>query len=534
MADTIGGVAYLRGGRWLAVRGYGLVAGLGKNGARECPRPLRSYMLQEIRKRLEAGGVYGPDEVRISAKQLLESVDTAVVEVTGLIPPGACQGARFDVRLRAVPGSDAKSLAGGRLYTCSLHTYRFDTRGGVVHGRPVASAAGPVFQNPFVGGGPAATEANPREATVLGGGKNLHARRMELVLNTGSHRLARQIMNRINERYGGGRRIAEAVSPSRIHLRAPRTWRGREDHFYSLVMHLPLAREEAYLFERARSLIEMLKEPDPPAEDIALVLEAMGQPAVEAVQPHYADRNRIVRYYCARVGLRLRDDAAVEVLAREAADPYSPFREAAIRELGSAEDVALARLPLRGLVNDPDERIRILAYEGLSKHNDEKVDRYMLGGNGEFVLDVVATKAEPLIYATRTMEGRIAVFGADLRCKPPLFYMHPDKIVTISADVGQEQLTLVRRAPTGQVSEPLKISRRVVDLIRFLGGPAELDEQTGQVRGLGLLYGQVLGVIGSLCQSGAIPARLELQRAGVSELFGPVKRLIRPESEIQE
>jgi len=532
MAGTIGEVAFLRGNRWLAVRGYGLVVGLGRNGSRDCPRPLRRYMLQEIRKHLRAGGIYQPGEVQVSATRLLESLDTAVVEVTGLIPPGAARAARFDVRVRAVEGTNTRSLEGGRLYTCRLHIYAADTRRGVVQGRAVATAAGPIFQNPFAASGRAATAVDPREGFVLGGGFNLVPRRMELVLVQPSYRLARQVMDRINERFGAGLKIADAVSEGLIYVQAPESWRNREDRFYALVMHLPLSRDESFLLQRAKVLIGYLAEPDPVAEDIALILEAMGQVAVEAVQEHYTDRNRLVRFYCARVGLRLRDDAAVDVLAAEALDPNSPFRLAAIRELGDATDVALARLPLRRLLDDRDAVVRLAAYEGLHKHRDEKISAVRVGSDN-FTLEIVDCGGEPLIYATRSMEPRIAIFGRGLRCEPPVFYMHPEKIVAVTADAGDTQLTVVRRTPFAKVSEPLKVSLDVADLIRFLGEVPEPDEETGRIKGVGLLYSQVLDVIWSLCRSGAIPARFEIQKAPVAELLGPAVPLGRPESEIK-
>jgi flagellar basal body P-ring protein FlgI len=123
-----------------------LVVGLGKNGSRDCPEPLRAQMVQEISKRLETGGVYSSDQIKLSAKGLLESLDTTVVEVSGSIPPGACKGTRFDVQVQAVAGTDTRSLEGGRLYTCSLHIFRFDSQGSGIRGKAVATAAGPSFR----------------------------------------------------------------------------------------------------------------------------------------------------------------------------------------------------------------------------------------------------------------------------------------------------------------------------------------------------------------------------------------------------
>ncbi len=306
MGDTVGGVAYMQGTRWQAVRGFGLVVGLGTNGSKACPEPLRAQMLQEVCKRLQVDGVYPIDQIEVKAKDLMDNEDTAVVEVTGLIPPGACEGTVFDVHVQSVAGSDTTSLEGGKLYTCGLHLYTMNNQGDIIHGKTVAEASGTIFQNTIPPGGKAAaTQPDPHRGLVLGGGHNLVARKMQVTLATASQRLARQITNRINEHFGEGEEVAKAMSATRVQVKAPRAWRNKEQHFYELVMHLSLQRDDNYLAGRAKDLIAKLRQPDAPAEDIALVLEAMGQPAVNVVQDYYADENRTVRYYAVRVGLRL-------------------------------------------------------------------------------------------------------------------------------------------------------------------------------------------------------------------------------------
>jgi len=172
MGNTVGGVAYLTGSRYQSVRGYGLVVGLGKNGSKECPEPCgprcsRTSVSGWRRRRLQPG----TGQVDLSAKKLLESLDTAVVEVSGAIPPGACKGTRFDVQVQAVAGSDTRTLEGGRLYTCSLHVFRMDSQGGDVRGKAVASASGPIFQNIVASGSGATTKPDARQGLVLGGGR---------------------------------------------------------------------------------------------------------------------------------------------------------------------------------------------------------------------------------------------------------------------------------------------------------------------------------------------------------------------------
>ena len=53
-------------------------------------------------------------------------MDTAVVVVEGLIPPGATEGTRFDLRVFAHPMTSTTSLEGGRLYTTCLCLYMLE------------------------------------------------------------------------------------------------------------------------------------------------------------------------------------------------------------------------------------------------------------------------------------------------------------------------------------------------------------------------------------------------------------------------
>ncbi len=221
---------------------------------------------------------------------------------------------------------------------------------------------------------------------------------------------------------------------------------------------------------------------------------------------------------------------AVEVLAREAMERGSPLREAAVAELANAGDVAMVRIPLRELINDNNLKIRILAYKGLVRHMDEKIQEYQVGERN-FALDIVPSKGEPLIYATRALEGRIALIG-DVKCQPPFFYLAPSRMVSASADIGQNKATLVRRTPFGQVSDPMKVPLDLGKMILFMGRPARIDDDTGKIKGLELTYGQVLQAVQALCARKAVRATLEMQQARLSDSLGVIEPMTRPESEI--
>ena len=62
----------------------------------------------------------------------------------------------------------------------------------------------------------------------------------------------------------------------------------------------------------------------------------------------------------------------------------------------------------------------------------------------------------------------------------------------------------------------------MVELIRALADLPVKDD-TGRLCGVGLGYAQVVEVLDELCASGAIPARLVMQRATITDLLGPAE-----------
>ncbi len=146
--DTIGSKTVYQGMAPMRVRGYGLVVGLGNNGSSDCPRPVYDRLIEALYKQHSfSSSVVGSRT--ISPERLIRDEDTAVVLVRGEIPPGAVAGSRFDVGVMAWPGTQTKSLRGGRLYTSDLHIYTTVAPNTTLSGQMLAKAAGPVFLNPF-------------------------------------------------------------------------------------------------------------------------------------------------------------------------------------------------------------------------------------------------------------------------------------------------------------------------------------------------------------------------------------------------
>lgn len=528
---TIGAVGYIQGARLMRVRGYGLVWGLNGQGSRFCPPAIRERILRDIRRFRLANPHL---EKNLTPEELIDSMDTSVVEVSGEIPAGAKEGTVFDVVISAASVSpDTRSLAGGHLLPCELQILRESGPGDTIEGQTHAKARGPVFLNPFVvPTTQTAAGTSPLEARVLGGGVNLISRRLSLNMVMPSYSTARQIADAINRRFVSDPKAADPTSPNNVNLRVPDNMRGREARFVELIMHLPLSQSATTREIRTKALINALSRSVDPPDDIALSLEGIGPSVIPMLQEYYTSPRRQLSYYAARTGLRLGDAPALEVVARHATDPKSPYRMQAIRELGECRNNARAGAALCELLDLPDTWVRIRAYEALRTADRSTMVSAVVGREpGNFILDVLPSDGPPLIYARRTGVRRIALIGADrMSFKIPLFYSKPGKQVTLSAGAGDQMLTVIRRE-AGRVAGEFKLPLSVILLTQFMGD----DPRPGQdkkPRGLGLDYAVVLDVLHSLCQDGSLNARLEWEQQSVEDLVGPLRPTGRPESDL--
>ena len=526
--DTIGSYAYFEGLTPMRVRGYGLVVGLGKNGSRNCPRKIYDRLVQGLYKRHrfseERVGVKS-----ITPERMIRDLDTAVVFVQGEIPPAAVRGSRFDVGVVALPGTETKSLRGGRLFTTELEMFRPISSNVAIRGRTLAAASGPVFFNPFADE-TSATASMPREGIIVGGGTVTEDRRVRLVLVQPSYLRATQIQARINAFFAGPGRTADATSPSFVQLRVPTDFADDTSHFLGLVRNLFLPSDPSFESVRAEMLEQEIRDPAAPHARIALAFEGLGREAIPSLERLYPDPNDTASFHAAAAGLRLGDHLAVDAMTRHAEDESCAYRFHAIRGLARATGMGSAAIALRRLLHDVDPRVQAAAYEGLLLRGDQTIHSTPVG-DGNFVLDRIPTRTGNFIYVKKSGARRIALFGNELACVPPLFYLAPDGSVTIDAKERDEQVTLLRRVvATGTLSPPIPAPFDLPALIQLLGNEATVDYD-GKVTGLGLDYAAVTRLLYHLCRDQSINATFVLEQPNVTELFGPPRPATRPESE---
>jgi hypothetical protein len=524
--DTVGAYTYYAAMNALPVRGYGLVVGLGKNGSKTCPRPIYERLVQDLTKRHDfSGPVVGVTS--ITPERIIQDEDTAVVLVEGEVPAASLKGGRFDVSVRVVPGTETRSLRGGRLFSTDLRLFHAAGPGAVISGKVIARAAGPLFSNPF-SDDESATRSNPLEALVVRGGAATEDRHVTLVLGDASYSRAKQIQDRINAQFPGDRKAADAISPSFIYINVPEEYRDEPSHFLALVRSLFLSRDPTFEATRARQLSEEILHADAPHANIALCFESLGRTALPELNRLYAHERDYVSFYVAAAGLRLGDHVAADAMALHAGNPASPYRLRAITALGRAPSFASARMTLRTLLEDEDARIRVAAYEELARMGDVAVDSVELAEDN-FHLDRVSSKRPPFIYVKRSGERRIALFGGPIEAAPPLFYRAPEGSFLMDGRVGQDHLTLLRVTPNGEMSPQVRAEPDIYRLIELMGSEAGMNGD--EVTGLGLDYGAIVRALYHLCADGAIEAEFVLEQPLTESVLTSARAVGRRESE---
>lgn len=514
LEGTVGTLCTIEGMRGMQVEAIGLVVGLPGTGNTFCPDNVLKNLIQDIRK-LPAVTDWVESTGR-SVREYIVSSDTAVVRVRGIIPPGMPDNHQFDVQVEALEGTQTTSLMGGFLLRCEMRVYQDASLDEATSTRELARASGQIFINPF--GQPDAEQQTrgrfERTGIILGGATTLESRRVWLLLHSPSYAMARQIEARINQRFprtidGPVLTTAEAQTASRIYLNLPHEYREEPYVFLKLIQNILVRNSPSEVSRRLDEFITQMTEPSAPADSIAFALEAIGRTVLPQLQTLYTSSNRRAAYYSARTGLRLNDPLAIPVLQRFIREQDDQYASLSIYELGRAVKLRSATLALREVLDYDNVELRVDAYEALRHHNDSTVMTIPLG-HSNFELDLVRSKAGPLVYVRTEGKPVVALFGRNLHCRPPLFYAHTNAGVTITADTGDTDLRIIRRYPNGTVSDPVSASLKLSELIILMGRRPRTSGD-GTPTGLGLDYSHVVGAIHALCNADAINAEFRLQ-----------------------
>jgi len=492
LGTTIGSLAEVVTPELVALEGYGLVGGLNGTGSAECPPQIRAYLKQYILTQLP--------EHKLDIEQFINSLDTAVVRVEGIMPAAASKNQYFDVKVTALPGTQTTSLEDGWLYRAELQakgTFGVSTR-------VVADAEGPIFIDKIDTPTP-----DTRVGYILAGGSILEEYRINLVFNRQDYRIAGLVRNRLDERFGGG--IAKAVSPGLIELKVPAKYKGQKQRFTSIVKAMYLDYEPEITEKRIKTFIRKLAASEDKHES-EIALEAIGKESLSKLPVLLNSSDQQIRLRAARCMLNLGSDQGLQTLRDIALDSGSANRLEALGAITTAASRDDAAAISRKLLRDQDFDIRLAAYENLRKLDDIAVTRRLVARS--FYLEQVAqteSTSGGAIFVSRSGQPRIVLFGAPIRCRDNIFVQSSDGNITINAPPGEKYVSIIRKHPRRpDVILQAKSSFELVDIILTLcEEPLKEDKQARQ--GLGVSYADVIALLKQMCDKGAAAAEF---RAG--------------------
>lgn len=443
LRGTVAEVAQIITGTPADVGNWGVVIGLTENGSAEIPPHLYPQMVKYVKGQQHINDAkYGFKHV--SVKRFLQDRDTAIVHVDTIVPPGTPKGALLDVDIVAAPQTQTLSLADGEL----LWTMLSPKRGEVYtntrrHAKPIARASGTLFVNPFLNPKDPNQAGGFLKARIIGGAITTKDMPIRLQLFNSNYAICNLLQKRINQRFTSRlsrHKVAVAKEAHYLNITVPAEYRNNYAHFLNLVLHMPRTGTHGMYVTRARRIGASLALPNAPSESLALIWEAMGKSILPEVQKLYSSKNDNVRYYAARTGLRLGDKyEAGPIILKYAKNP-GDYQLRAINELGKYPYYLGATEILNKLLDDQNELVRIEAYEAsVKRKSSSRIKRYRIDGFGKrpaFVVDVVDSKGEYVIYATSSGTPKIVLFGESIPVSQSIFFTSEDHTLTIDRRYG--------------------------------------------------------------------------------------------------
>lgn len=488
LGPTIGSLANVLVPEPAPVEGYGIVGGLRNTGSAECPPQIRAFLKRYIQRQLASSGKPGSLDI----DKYINSLETAVVHIVGIIPAIPSKNQYFDVQVAALRNTQTTSLEGGILYNTELkRPGSFNISTDVL-----ADVEGPVFTD-MIG----STNSDPKVGFVLGGGKVLNEYRIVLTLQDSDFRIANAIRNRLNGRFGIG--TARAALADRVEVMVPSFYKNRKQRFISMIKAMYLDQDTEATQLRIRTLVNRLTESQE-KEESEIGLEAIGNQSIGYLDASLSSSDERVRLHAARCMLNLGSDAALAVLRQITMNPGSQNRVETLEAivLGANRDDATSIT--RRLLRDKDFQIVLAAYQHLRELGDIAITQEFVGRS--FYLEQIAQTDHKAIYASRKGQPQIILFGAPLKCRSNIFIESENGDITINTPAGGDHVTIMRKHPKrpGLVVH-LKSSFNLGDIIRTLCE----EPKTGRVRdrqGLGVTYAEVIALLKRMCDKGAIEA----------------------------
>ncbi len=384
------------------IEGIALVSNLNGTGSAAKPGELRKRLLRDLET----------IETPVPAEELLQSKNTEMVLVKGLLPAGVRKGDRFDLEIFPLNGTDATSLEGGYIQKMRLRTTK-QLGGTVKEGHLQALGKGRVLTHSAFE--TRADASNQLSGLVLGGGTSKVDRDLALLIRTGSKsiRTSTFISAAINERFtistsSGLEGVANSKTDQVIELKIPSQYRHNVGRFAQIISNMAYD-EPAHLKANRMDALEASLHNPLTAGLSAIRLEAMGKQALPTLKRALSNSDLQVRFAAAQSLAYQGMNDGVDVL-ETAARMEPAFRWQALVALTTLESAA-ADVALANLLNEQSAETRYGAFRAIRKRNPRSplvAGQWM---SHDFKLCVVDNQAPPLLHFSRSDIAEIVVFN---------------------------------------------------------------------------------------------------------------------------
>ena len=451
------------------IEGATLVRGLRGTGADEPPSSYQQLVLNDMSRDIER---------KRTAKSEIASLNTAIVLLETIVPPGAQKGDRLDATIKLLPNSEASSIQNG--YVEDAEMYQYMTADIVRRGSRLGVVNGFVTLDPNLieKGSPLAY----KQGKIIGGAVVTRPRPiwLELKEDERSAGVAQRIEDVINKRfsytrpgYAGKKKVAEAkAGAARINLEIPEEYRENVIRYVNVVCAISFYETTDELNERVNRLSEQLLNPDN-SEFAAIQLEAIGSSnakVVDAIRRGLDSTNDAVRFNSAITAayFNIRQDRPkVAKILTDFARESSKYRPAALATLGVTMKTSFdVDAELRKLLSEPNIETRYGAFRALWTRNPTD---YMIQGENmadQFSYHCLNSGGPSYVHITQSSRPEIVLFNADQIYLRGEVDVEANPRLTVRTEDND---VIVKRYESGDgIDEQRRVSYKVDDVIRAL------------------------------------------------------------------
>lgn len=451
------------------IEGVALVRGLQGTGADEPPSTYQQLLLQDMQR---------DTEQKRTAKSQIASMNTAIVLLETIVPPGAKKGDRLDVGVKLLPNSEATSIQNGYVEDSELYQYmaadviRRGYRLGVVNG--------------FVTLDPDLIEKKSpvayKQGKIIGGAVVSRSRPiwLELKEDERSAGIAQRIEDVVNKRfsyirpgYAGKKKVAEAkAGAARINLEVPAEYRDNVVRYVNVVGAISFFETDDELNDRIDKLAAQLLNPET-SEFASIQLEAIGPSnakVVDAIKRGLESPDDAVRFNSAITSsyfnLRSERQLTAKILA-EFARNNATYRPAAIATMGVCMKTSFdVDSELRDLLSAESIETRYGAFRALwtRSPNDYMIQGENMGN--QFSYHCLNCGGSPYVHISQSVRPEIVLFNSDEIYLQGFVDIEANPRLTIRSD--EDDIIVKRYELSDGVDEQRRVGYKLDDVVRAI------------------------------------------------------------------